>query len=161
MAAIFMGLTSALAGLYGAFEFWTDYKSLRQTVVSYKAPDLSGFDKRIDVMRAETVTLREDMESLRTRVLEVQDITRDTKSDVRDDATQIYSQLSAVDKRSRSTDVATRNALRVAEQNIRSIIDLASARFEGKIGAVDTKLDKLETNLDKKLQQALDNPLLK
>ena len=112
-------------------------------------------------MRAETVTLREDMESLRTRVLEVQDITRDTKSDVRDDATQIYSQLSAVDKRSRSTDVATRNALRVAEQNIRSIIDLASARFEGKIGAVDTKLDKLETNLDKKLQQALDNPLLK
>ena len=46
MAAIFMGLTSALAGLYGAFEFWTDYKSLRQTVVSYKAPDLSGFDRR-------------------------------------------------------------------------------------------------------------------
>jgi len=158
---VLTALSTAGGAMWGGFEFWKDYQDLQQTVSAYVAPDLSGFDKRIDVMRAETITIREEMESLRTRVLEIQEITRDTKQDVREDATQLYEHLGAVDKRSRATDIATREAMRIAEISLRVMIESASSRFDNKINGVDAKLDMAEKRQDKKLQRALDNPLLK
>jgi DNA anti-recombination protein RmuC len=154
MVAVFLALSTLTGGLYGAFEVYKDYMDMKKKILSYKAPDLSGFDKKLSVLAGQ-------MNALRTRSQEIQEIVRNTRQDVRDDATKLYAGMSAVDRRSRTLDAETREALRQSEKTIRDIVSSASARFDSKINGVDAKLDAFEKRQDKKLQRALDNPLLR
>ena len=156
-----MVLSTLIGGLYGAFEVYKDYMDMKERISSYTAPDLSGFDKKLAVLDEKMGLLTQDMDALRVRNQEIQEIVRDTRQDVRDDATKLYEGMSAVEKRSRTLDAETREAMRQAESVIRSIISSASARFDNKINGVDAKLDTFEKSQDKKLQRALDNPLLR
>ena len=72
---------------------------MKKKILSYSAPDLSGFDKKLSVLEEQMDLLTQDMGSLRTRNQEIQDIVRDTRQDVRDDATKLYAGMSAVDRR--------------------------------------------------------------
>tara|TARA_R100000995_G_scaffold20096_1_gene8315 strand:- start:5816 stop:6349 length:534 start_codon:yes stop_codon:yes gene_type:complete len=161
MVAVFLALSTLIGGLYGAFEVYKDYMDMKKKITSYTAPDLSGFDKKLVVLEEKMDLLTQDMGALRVRNQEIQEIVRDTRQDVRDDATKLYEGMSAVEKRSRTLDAETREAMRQAESVIRSIISSASARFDSKINGVDAKLDTFEKSQDKKLQRALDNPLLR
>ena len=40
-------------GLWGGFEFYKDYMNMRTKIESYTAPDLSGFDKKLAVLKKE------------------------------------------------------------------------------------------------------------
>ena len=161
MVAVFLALSTLIGGLYGAFEVYKDYMDMKKKILAYSAPDLSGFDKKLSVLEEQMDLLTQDMGSLRTRNQEIQEIVRDTRQDVRDDATKLYAGISAVDKRSRTLDSEPREAMRQAESVIRSIISSASSRFDSKINGIDSKLDAFEKSQDKKLQRALDNPLLR
>ena len=190
MLAVVMGLSTLVGGLYGAFEVYKDYMDMKKKILSYSAPDLSGFDKKLAVMNKEMKVVVKEMGSVRTRVLEVQDIVRDTRQDTRSDAASLEAAISSVDKRSRTLDSETRAALRQGEKTIRSIvssanerfdskingvstsssqsvknmrdiIESAATRFDAKINGIDSKLDAFEKRQDKKLQRALDNPLLR
>ena len=180
MLAVMVGLSTFVGGLYGAFEVYKDYMDMKEQISSYTAPDLSGFDKK----------LTKEMKSVRNRVLEVQGIVRDTRQDARSDAASLENAISAVDKRARTLDTETRAAMRQAEKtmrgiaasanerfdakinrvtttarqsekNIRDITESASARFDTKINGIDAKLNVFEKRQDKKLRDALNNPLLK
>ncbi len=161
MVAVFLALSTLVGGLYGAFEVYKDYMDMKEKISSYSAPDLSGFDKKLAILDEKMGLLTQDMVSLRAGNQEIQVILRDTHQDVRDDATKLYDGMSAVEKRSRTLDAETREAMRQAESVIRSIISSASSRFDNKINGVDAKLDAFEKSQDKKLQRALDNPLLR
>ena len=147
LVVIFTLISTLGGGLWAGFEFYKDYMDMREKIESYTAPDLNGVTKQMD--------------SVRTRVGEVQQIVRDTRQDVRSDATKLYAGISAVDRRSRTLDAETRSALRQAEKNIRDITDSASSRFDAKINGIDSKLNTFEKRQDKKLRDALNNPLLK
>ena len=161
MVAVFLALSTLVGSLYGAFEVYKDYMDMKKQIMAYTAPDMSGFDKKLAVMSKTMATVTTEMGSVRNRVLEMQQIVRDTRQDTRDDAGKLYSGISAVDRRSRTLDSETRLALRQAEKTLRDITESASTRFDNKINGVDEKLDTLEKRLDKKLQRALDNPLLR
>jgi DNA anti-recombination protein RmuC len=190
MVAVVMGLSTFVGGLYGAFEVYKDYMDMKEQIQSYTAPDLSGFDKKLAVMTKTMGTVGKEMKSVRNRVLEVQQIVRDIRQDTRADATSLENAISAVDKRSRVLDMETRAAMRQAEKtlraiaasanerfdakinrvtttarqsekNIRDITESASARFDNKINGIDAKLNVFEKRQDKKLRDALDNPLLR
>ena len=101
------------------------------------------------------------MQSVRLRVAEIQTLARDLRDDQRSDSAKTYKAIGAVDRRSRAADADVRSAMRQAEKTLRDISSSASERFDGKINSVDSKLDALEQSLNKTLQRALDNPLLK
>jgi DNA anti-recombination protein RmuC len=190
MVAVMVGLSTFVGGLYGAFEVYKDYMDMKEQISSYTAPDLSGFDKKLAVMSKTMVGVSKEMVSIRTRVGEVQGIVRDTRQDARSDAASLENAISAVDKRARTLDTETRAAMRQAEKtmrgiaasanerfdakinrvtttarqsekNIRDITESASARFDTKINGIDAKLNVFEKRQDKKLRDALNNPLLK
>tara|TARA_R110000744_G_scaffold43010_1_gene96591 strand:- start:526 stop:1062 length:537 start_codon:yes stop_codon:yes gene_type:complete len=158
---VLTALSTAGGALWGGFEFWKDYQKLQKTVSSYTAPDLSGFDKRLAVQNATVSAVRKEMQSVRLRVAEIQQLARDLRDDVRGDSTKLYDGIGAVDRRSRAADADTRAAMRQGEKTLRDITSSASERFDNKINGVDAKLDALEARLNKTLQRALDNPLLK
>jgi predicted nucleic acid-binding Zn-ribbon protein len=161
MLVFLTALSAVGGGLWAGFEFWKDYQDLQETVLSYTAPDLSGFDKRLAVQNQTVDAIAKEMGSVRLRVAEIQQLSRDLREDVRSDSAKLYEALGAVDRRSRDADAETRAAMRQAEKILRDITASASERFDSKINGVDAKLDALETRLNRTLQRALDNPLLK
>ena len=50
---------------------------------------------------------------------------------------------------------------RQSEKNMRDITESATTRFDSKINGIDAKLNVFEKRQDKKLRDALNNPLLK
>jgi len=159
--AVVMALSTVGGGLWAGFEFWKDYQDLQETVLSYTAPDLSGFDRRLAVQSETVEAVHKEMASVRLRVAEIQQLARDLREDVRSETAKVYDGIGAVDSRSRSADGDTRAAMRQAEKTLRDITSSASERFDSKINGVDAKLDALEARLNKTLQRALDNPLLR
>ena len=50
---IITALSTLGGGLYAGFEFWKDYMDMKVKIEKYTAPYLSGFDKRLAVLRAD------------------------------------------------------------------------------------------------------------
>ena len=47
---------STLGGVaWGAFEFYNDYRNMKEQISEYVAPDLSGINERISVMEEQVV----------------------------------------------------------------------------------------------------------
>ena len=50
LLVLFPLFASIIGGLWGGFELWSRYQTMEKTINEYVAPDLSGFDKRLEVM---------------------------------------------------------------------------------------------------------------
>ena len=154
---------SIIGGLWGGFELWSRYQSMEQKINEYVAPDLSGFDKRIDIMRGEVIALKE-------LVADAQETARDIRTDIKGEVNKQHDQIAAVDKRSRSESQETRTIIRNAEKNfgelemgmlstIRDLVSDTSKRWDDKLTKVDSQIENLEKKVDKKITKALENPL--
>jgi len=163
LLVLFPLFASIVGGLWGGFELWSRYQSMEQKINEYVAPDLSGFDKRIDVMRGEVNALKE-------LVHDAQETARDIRTDIKGEVNKQHDQIAAVDKRSRSESQETRTIIRNAEKNfgelemgmlstIRDLISDTSKRWDDKLTKVDSQIENLEKKIDKKITKALENPL--
>ena len=163
LLVLFPLFASIIGGLWGGFELYKRYEDMEKQIQSYVAPDLSGFDKRIDVMRGEVNALKE-------LVHDAQETARDIRTDIKGEVNKQHDQIAAVDKRSRSESQETRTIIRNAEKNfndlemgtlsmIRELISNASKRWDDKLTKVDTQIETLEEKIDKKITKALENPL--
>jgi len=160
---VFPLIGTIIGGLWGGFELYKRYEDMEKQIQSYVAPDLSGFDKRIDVMRGEVNALKE-------LVHDAQETARDIRTDIKGEVNKQHDQIAAVDKRSRSESQETRTIIRNAEKNfgelemgmlstIRDLISDTSKRWDDKLTKVDTQIETLEEKIDKKITKALENPL--
>jgi ribosomal protein L16 Arg81 hydroxylase len=139
-------------GLWGGFEFYKDYMNMRDKIESYQAPDLSGFQEQISVMRKE-------VETMKTLVSDAQSTARDIRTDLRGEIGDQTDQISLLDKRSRTADREVRESLRESEKEIRDLVTNTDKRWDDKLSKVDAQMNALEEKLDKKITRALKNPL--
>ena len=168
---VIMSLLGTLGGaLWGGFEFYKDYQDMKKQIKAYVAPDLSGVDKKLEVLTVEVTTTKElistEINSIKDTVDEAQDTTRDIRTTMKTDINMFSDQIAAIDKRSREDGLETRTAMRNAENEVRALIANTSKRWDDKLQKVDNKLqtvdnlmEMLETKLDKKITKALENPL--
>jgi len=139
-------------GLWGFFDLVKRYEDMEAKIQSYVAPDLSGFDKRLDVMK-------KDMSAMKELVADAQGTARDMRTDLKGEIGGQSDQIAAIDKRSRADGLETRQAMRNAEKEVRDLIADTSKRWDDKLTKVDTQIEALETKIDKKIMKALENPL--
>ena len=139
-------------GLWGFFELVKRYENMEAKIQSYVAPDLSGFDKRLDVMK-------KDMSAMKELVADAQETARDMRTDLKGEIGEQSDQIAAIDKRSRADGLETRQAMRNAEKEVRDLIADTSKRWDDKLTKVDSQIEALETKIDKKIMKALENPL--
>lgn len=66
-------VSSTLGGLYGAFEVYKDYQSMKKRITEYVAPDLSELNKKMEIT----------MQNSEKSVQYTQDIKNDLKADIR------------------------------------------------------------------------------
>lgn len=127
-------VSSTLGGLYGCFEVYKDYTSMKKRIAEYVAPDLSVFDKRLAVI--------EENSQKST------DYTRDIKNDLKNDIRRLEGVVENVERNqkqsARETDVAVRDVQQELRKNSRDM---------------DQSLKTLQREVDHKIKQAIDNPL--
>jgi hypothetical protein len=145
-------VSSALGGLYGAFEVYKDYQTMKKKIASYEAPDLSEFDKRLAVI---------EQNSQKTT-----DYTRDIKNDLKSDIRRNESVTEQIERYVKQAQRETEQEMRQARKDIREDLDkarqeviavrkeMADARREA-----DKGIDQLKREVDTKIQKAIDNPL--
>ena len=145
-------VSSTLGGLYGAFEVYKDYQSMKKKIASYEAPDLSEFDKRLAVIEENSG--------------KTSDYTRDIKNDLKNDIRRNESVTEAVERSVKLAQRETEQEMRQARKDIREDLDkartevnairkeMADARRE-----ISKEVETLKKEIDNKIQKAIDNPL--
>lgn len=158
-------VSSVVGGLYGAFEVYKDYMSMKQAIQEYVAPDLSEFDKRLAVIEENST--------------KTSDYTRDIKNDLKNDIRRNESITEQIERSVKQAQRETEQEMRQARKDIREDLDkartevntirkeMAEARREV---AKEVEVLKRETSkeveilkkeVDQKIQKAIDNPLAK
>ena len=127
-------LSSALGGLYGAFEVYKDYQAMKKQITNYVAPDLSVFDKRLEVVT----------EKAEKSVQYTQDIKNDLKQDIR----RLEGVVESVERSSKQNAREADLAVREVQQDLRK-----------NSKEMDQTVKQLQREVDQKIQKAMDNPL--
>jgi len=145
-------VSSTLGGLYGAFEVYKDYQSMKKKIAEYTAPDLSEFDKRLAVI---------EQNSAKTA-----DYTRDIKTDLKGDIRRNEQVTEQVERSVKQAQRETEQEMRQARKDVREDLDkarsevnairkeMADARRE-----ISREVEQLKREVDGKIQKAIDNPL--
>ena len=145
-------VSSTLGGLYGAFEVYKDYQSMKKKIAEYSAPDLSGFDKRLAVIEENSG--------------KTSDYTRDIKNDLKNDIRRNESVTEQVERSVKQAQRETEAEMRQARKDVREDLDKA----RGEVNAIrkemsdarreiSREVEVLKKEVDNKIQKALDNPL--
>ena len=155
--------SSLLGGLYGCFEVYKDYQSMKKKISEYTAPDLSGFDKRLAVIEENsgknsdyTRDIKNDLkndirrnESVTEQVeRSVKQAQRETEGEMRDMRKAVREDL----ERARSEAATIRKDMEQTRKEINS--EFTTARRE-----INREVETLKREVDQKIQKAMDNPL--
>lgn len=144
--------SSILGGLYGAFEVYKDYQSMKKKIAEYSAPDLSGFDKRLAVIEENSA--------------KTSDYTRDIKTDLKNDLRRNESVTEQVERGVKQAQRETEAEMRDMRKAVRE--DLEKARSEANAirremadarREIEREVVQLKKEVDNKIQKAIDNPL--
>ena len=138
---ILTALTTLGGGLWAGFEFYKDYLNMKEKVETYVSPDLSDYDKRIDLSIQKIDMLESEMKIILDEVTLGSDVAKDMKNDLKRDVRRIENIVEDVEQR-------------VKEDSRENAKDLKFA-----IKEVKEKMQDLENRVDDKIQKALENPL--
>ena len=135
---IILSLIGAIiGGGWSAYRFYDDYLDMKQQVQEFVSPDLSGFDKRIDLVKQEVESLKSEINLILEEVSLVASTAKELKDDLKAD-------------------------IRMMEGDIRHITeivnDVEDRQKEDARELID-EMKLLEESLDLKINKALNNPL--
>jgi len=123
-----------MGGLWGGFELFSRYQSMEAKIDSYVAPDLSGFDKRLEVIQSE-------MDMILEEVTLVADVAKELKNDLRGDVRRIETIVEDVEQK-------VKNDGRELNKDISDAIK-----------DIKQEMADLEAKIEKQIKLALENPL--
>lgn len=134
-----MILVTALSTLggatWGVFEFYKDYMDMKEIIANIDTDEIEARNAVIE-----------------TKLDEAIDYSRSIKNDLRDDFNRMEKNIDRVE-----------DQLRDQEGEVQDMIDRASERFDNKRDSLASDnrvaMEALEIRLNKKIQNALDNPL--
>ncbi len=129
-------VSSTLGGLYGAFEVYKDYQSMKEKIAKYVSPDLTEIYKKLDVVQVQS---EKSMQ-----------YTQDIKNDLKNDIRRVEGVAENVERSSKQSQREVEQAVKEVRNEVRD------TRRE-----VDGTLKNIERDVDRKIQKALDNPLAK
>lgn len=156
-------VSSALGGLYGAFEVYKDYQSMKKKISEYSAPDLSGFDKRLAVIEENSG--------------KTSDYTRDIKNDLKNDIRRNETVTEQIERSVKQAQRESDTEMREIRKGVREDLDKARAEaaavrsdMEKTRREISTEMnvarkeigrevEQLKKEVDQKIQKAVDNPL--
>ena len=146
---ILLSLLGTLGGAaWTGFTFYSDYLSMKEKILEYTEPDLSGFDKKIALVESETASelelVKQQIEGMKSEldlILDEINIVASTARELKDDL---------------KTD------LRNMEQDVRHITEIVNDvedRQKEDTREILDEIKLIEENLELSVDKALNNPL--
>ena len=129
-------LGTIIGGLWGGFELYNRYLMMEKKIDTYVAPDLSGLDKQLAI-------IKEELESINMEVTVLNDINKELKNDLRTDVRRIEGIVNDVEQRVKQD----------SRNNSQDMKDFENNLME--------KLKEKEEAINDKIDKALNNPLMK
>lgn len=135
MMILLTALSTAGGALWGGFEFYKDYMDMKEIIQNIDVSEIEARNTQIEIKLDEAI-----------------DYSRSIKNDLRDDFNRMERNIDRVEDQSRAM-----------EEKVTEIIDRAKERFDTQRESLQTdtrlQMEALESRLNKKIQNALDNPL--
>jgi hypothetical protein len=138
-------VSSTLGGLYGAFEVYKDYQSMKKKIAEYTAPDLSEFDKRLAVI---------EQNSSKTA-----DYTRDIKTDLKGDIRRNEQVTESVERYVKQANRENDQDMKAIRKDVVERLDRVRDDMDKLKRETDSEIKTLKREVDNKIKQAIDNPL--
>jgi glutamate synthase domain-containing protein 1 len=102
-------ISSMLGGLYGAFEVYKDYQSMKEAIQTYVAPDLSEIEKKIAVLEQNSeksteyvrdinTNLKQDIRRLENVVEQVERSSKQTQRETQQDIKEVQNGVKQLEK---------------------------------------------------------------
>ena len=149
---ILTALGTLMGGAWGVFEFYKDYLNMKETISSYVAPDLSGFDKRIDLVQQEVEMMQSEMSMILEEVGLVADVAKELKNDLKADVRRIETIVEDVETRVKEDS-------RDNERELKSTVDGIEADMNKLEKELEEAMKELQESIDKQIKLTLENPL--
>ena len=121
-----------IGGLWGGFELYSRYLDMEEKIQTYVAPDLSGFDKRLELVKTEVEMIEKEMKMVLEEITLVADVAKEMKNDLRGDV-----------------------------RRIEKIVEDTEARVKDDSREFRDDMKDLEERVELKINKALNNPLNK
>ena len=141
MVVILTALSTLGGGAWGAFEFYNDYRNMKEQIESYVAPDLSHIEQELAVQSETMVSLQETMEQLSAKLELAED--------------RLTEDMDKVEQLARRVDDQTNSTQRELRDDVYSIEQKVNERMR----TLDQDLRTTRKELEEKMQIILDNPL--
>ena len=146
--AIFTLLGALGGAAWTGFTFYQDYLDMKEKILTYTEPDLSGFDKKIAVLESET---KSQMEIVIQKV-----------DGLKSELDIVLEEINLISQVSRELKDDLKTDLRQMEGDVRHITEIVNDVEDRQKEDARELLDEmkiLEDNLDLKINKALNNPL--
>ena len=142
-AAMVLTALSTLGGaLWGGFEFYKDYMDMREIVANIDVGVIEARNNEIEIKLDEAIDYTRDIKNgLKDDITRIERVTDNTNARVKDIQSDIDERLREVSELTRETEKDVRDTMRDVENRI------------------EADMEKLESDLEERLQKALDNPL--
>jgi methyl-accepting chemotaxis protein len=140
-------VSSILGGLYGTFEVYKDYQSMKKKIAEYISPDLTEVYKKLAVIEENTQ--------------KTSDYTRDIKGDLKNDIRRLEGVVENVERSAKQTSRETDQAVKEARDEVRQVRKEAENTAKALERDMASATKALNNEVDRKIQRALDNPLAK
>lgn len=134
-------LSTLGGGAWGAFEFYNDYRNMKEQIQSYVAPDLSHIEKELAVQS-------ETMASLQILVEQMENKLDATEGKITDDMDKVEDLVRKIDDVTAATQRELRDDVYAIEQKVND-----------RLRTVDQDIRDVRKDLEEKIQLILDNPL--
>lgn len=156
-------VSSILGGLYGVFEVYKDYTSMKKKIAEYVTPDLTEIYKKLEVI---------DQTNAKTS-----DYTRDIKNDLKNDIRRTETVTEQVERSVKQAQRETENEMREMRKAVREDLERArteanqirkdmeqarkeiNSEFTAARREISREIVELKKEVDVKIQRAMDNPL--
>ena len=136
------------SGAWATFTFYQDYLTMKEKILTYTEPDLSGFDKKISLVESETQAqmeivvqkvdgLKSELDLLLEEINLISQVSRELKDDLKTDLRQMEGDV----------------------RHITEIVNDVEDRQKEDNREVLNEMKLLEESLDLKIEKALNNPL--
>ena len=125
-------LGTIIGGLWGGFELYSRYLDMEEKIQTYVAPDVSGFDKRLELVKTEVEMIEKEMKMVLEEITLVADVAKEMKNDLRGDV-----------------------------RRIEKIVEDTEARVKDDSREFRDDMKDLEERVELKINKALNNPLNK
>ena len=152
MFAIILALSSSIGVLYGGFEIFKKFQDMSEKIESYTSPDLSGFDKRLELVTQKSDVLQQEISMIIQEVQLVSDVANELKNDLRQDVRRIERIVNDVEQMIKEDQRQNSEDLKYTIRDIEERMELLSDKLE-------KSMNELEEKIEKRIKLALENPL--